>query len=396
MGQELQIPDCFKGKAMAGAFALALNSQDDNLADGIGQSYGVIGYKGKVWTLRYRGDRKTIVRPDDGTPSGHLDVIILGQAKSKSKSFYKAYDANTSDGDRPICSSVDSVVPDADVQIKQCDSCVICPRNVWKTDATTGRKGRECTDYKRLAVLILPTQTKPIMGTPLLEPLFLRVPPDSLNSLAMMGETMAHQGYHYASYVTRITFDPAKAHPCMVFRPLQGLSDGEAPLILELRADPTVGRITGGEAGTVGRAAVQLALQPAGSVATGLGAAAITATTAPTAQVQKQPVTQHTQQQVVQVQPAQSSSGPAAASILDTGLGLGGDAQPATQTQNTSAIVHSPGATGLTGLTSTGANTASGSQNQPLPGLQTVADVGAAEASDDELDARIAGLMSRQ
>lgn len=389
MGQELQIPASFKGKQMAQAFQQSLNATDDNLSEGIGQSYPVIGYKGKVWTLRVRGERKTIIRPDDGTPSGYLDVIILGQAKAKSKSYYK--DFKDGDSSPPLCSSIDGIVPDAGVAQKQCESCALCPKNVWKTDAN-GRKGRECTDYKRLAVLILPTQTAPVMGgKALVEPCFLRVPPDSLNSLAIMGETMAAQGYHPSSYITRITFDPAKAHPCMVFRPLQELTDKEAPVILELRADPTVGRITGADIAAVGLHAVQQALAPS-TVATGLGVSA-THTASPTVQ-QRQPATPPTPPPAPPAPPAASSSG-----LEGLGAGIGfatGDAAPpATPSQATSAGQNQE-PTGLVDTGFGGVSTASASAETPQPGLTTVEDVGEAEASDDELDARIAGLLTRQ
>ncbi len=244
MGQEIALPAWADAKPAA-AFA-GLQPQDDSLSDGIGQSYPVIGYKGKVWSFRYRGERKTFIRPDDGSPASYLDVIILGQAKSKSKSYYKKYDPNQSEGDRPICSSIDGVIPDPDVTTKQCDTCALCPRNVWKADPQTGKKGRECTDYKRLAVLVLPTQTKALYGQGLIEAAFLRVPPASLNSLAIMGDTMAGKGFHYASYITRITFDPAEAHPKMVFAPIKPLTDGEAPVVLQLRTGATVDRIING------------------------------------------------------------------------------------------------------------------------------------------------------
>lgn len=388
MGQELQLPDAFKGKGMAQAFQGHLSIQDDNLSDGIGQSYGVIGYKGKVWTMRHRGERKTIVRPDDGTPSAYLDVIILGQAPTKSKSFYPVYKDDSAD--RPTCSSMDSLVPDHDVVEKQSDSCALCPRNVWKTDPKSGRKGRECQDYKRLAVLVLPTLTKAAFGQPLMEPMFLRVPPDSLNSLAIMGDNMTAQGFHYASYVTRITFDDQKAHPSMLFRPLQPLGENEVPVVLEMRDNPTVGRITGGEVALPGLKAVAQALAPAGTV-TGLTANVIPLASAPTppalaTATQPQPPAQQQAQT-----PAASSSAPAPGPA-DTGLLPAGAVPPATPTQTTSAQANgqTPGQVD-TGFG--GASGASVTQLQPQPGLQTVADVGEAEASDDELDLRIAGLI---
>ena len=377
MGQEMKLPDGFKGKHMADAFASAgLNTQEDNLSDGIGQSYGVVGYKGKVWSLRHRGQRHNVIRPDDGTPSAYLDVIILGQAKTKSKSFYnKKFDPSTSDGDRPICSSMDGINADADVADRQGMNgdgiCALCPRNVWKTDPATGRKGRECTDYKRLAVLILPTQTKPILGEPLMEPVFLRVPPDSLNALGIMGDTMTAQGFHYASYITRITFDPDKAHPCMVFSPLQGLSNAEAPVILDLMRDPAVGRITGGDAALAGtRTVVSL---PTSSAATGL--------TAPTGTV---------------VEHSPAAAGNPTPPTPGTGLSALDVAPPATPSTPTST---SATATTHAGLVDTGfggaTNATPSAAAEVVQPSGTGSDAGEPEESDAAMDARIAALISK-
>ena len=348
---ELMIPDSFKNAPMADAFAAELNAHDDSLAEGIGQSYGVIGYKGKVWSLRLHGQRHTIMRPDDGTPSSYLDVIILDQNKHKSKSYYRDF-VEGNDGARPICASLDGVVPDVDVLERQSQTCALCPRNVLKTNPQTGRKNRECSDYKRLAVLILPTQTKPILGEPLMEPVFLRVPPASLNSLAVMGDTMASQGHHHSSYITRISFDQNKAYPEMVFRPLQKLTNAEAPVILGLRKEPSVARILGTEAHTVGVAAVTNALAAPGTHPTGLSMSDPPASPAPTS-----------------------------ISLLDAM----GDAQPATPSPIVSPISSAPGLSEPL-MTS--------HLNGGVPSV-TPADTGVTE-SDTDLDAQIAALIKNK
>lgn len=382
MGQELKIPDSFKNFKMPAAFAAVLNAEQDNLAQGIGQSYGVVGYKGKTWSLRYRGERKNIIRPDDGTPSGHIDVIVLAQAGQKSKSFYKQYDQGTSDGDRPICSSIDGITPDADAQQKQSAACAICPRNVWKQDPN-GRRGRECTDYKRLAVLLMPYHTKPIMGgSPLIEPVFLRVPPDSLNSLAIMGETMGNQGFHYSTYITRITFDPQKAHPCMVFTPLQGLTDKEAPTILTLRDDPTTARITGGDQ------------QSTLTGTAGSHAGTINGTSSQTTPTDRRPEGQQDLSGVSTQTPTHSAqNGSQSTTGLDTGFGT--DAQPATPARTGSSVgsqsdTQNSLASNLGDIGSFG-----GASNAATvtPSPVTVEDVG---ESDDDLDRKIAELMSQR
>ena len=349
MGNELVIPDTFKTAKPAGAFAV-LNPAEESLSEGIGQSYGVIGYRGKVWSLRYHGERHNILRPDDGTPSAYLDVIILGQGRGKSKSYYEKADTNSfEEGKRPVCASIDGVRPDNDATQKQAEACAVCPRNVWKTDPKTGRKGRECSDYKRLAVLILPTQTKPVLGEPLMEPVFLRVPAASLNSLGLLGDTMAKQGWHFSSYITRISFDPNVAHPQMVFKPLQGLTDKEGPLILSLRNDATVGRITGGDV-TAAVTDRTVEVLPPGTHDTGLG---VSVDPRPSAAV-------------VQLVPQSSNFGNNGAAPPVTnesnGLGLSGQGTPEI----------GGGSSGL---------------------VRSVSDTGEPQESDADLDARIAALI---
>ncbi|HEV8695609.1 MAG TPA: hypothetical protein VGQ93_15725, partial [Lysobacter sp.] len=366
----------------------------ESLADGIGSSYGVIGYKGKVWSLRYKGEHHTFTRADDGSPITYIDVIILRQAHEKSKSFYEDYDPNASEGKRPICASLNGITPDTDVTQPQSASCAVCPRNVWKTDAN-GRKTRECTDYKRLAVLLLPNQTRALLGSPLMEPVFLRVPPASLNDLSTFGETMRGQGWHYSSFVTRISFDPTQPHPKMQFRPLQELTDAEGPVVLPLRNDPMAKRITGeDQTGNIQGAARPLAapaaataitaqpaaatLAPAATPATVTAAVAppaavpistglVSLTPAPTAHVAPaavQPVPVPTPPPVQEVLPPVTAS-PSEPAQVSTGLlDLTGEVSPPIQPATTAAP-------------------------------QTTADIGEATEADDVLDAALAKFMPK-
>ena len=367
MGQELQIPDSFKVAKPSQGFAF-LDPSSESLAEGIGQSYGVIGYKGKVWSLRYRGEKHVMVRPDDGTPAAYVDVIILGQARHKSKSYYKKYDpAGGSEGERPICASADGIVPDLDVTAKQCDTCALCPRNVRKPDPTTGQMVRECSDFKRLAVLTLPNVSKALLGEPLMEPVFLRVPAGSLSSLAVLGETMANQGWHFSSFITRITFNPEKSWPEMVFRPLQGLTDKEAPIIKDLRADPLVERITGGQTSAGPR---QLSQQQ--SVETGLTSTGVSPT-ATTGALNNSSVS-GVAQPAIQATPQQPKPTTATTSNSPT--------QDQRPTENMD--------TGFGGVT---LDLTAEKVQQPQPTTQTFSDTGEPEASDVDLDARIAGLL---
>lgn len=356
----------FKGKAPAQAFA-ALNPSDDGLADGIGSSYGIIGYKGKNWTLRYHGEKKPFLRPDDGTPIGYIDVIILRSARQKSKSYYAAFDPNASEGARPLCASLDGVTPDADVQQKQAEHCALCPRNQWRTNAA-GRRERDCNDYKRLAVLVMPTQTAKMFGKPLMEPVFLRVPPGSLDKLLELHDTMTGQGFHSATYVTRISFDPNQAHPSMIFTPHQPLTDAEGPVILPLVEDALGKRITGEDVVTTA---------PAGpALAAPTSAPQIAAPAQPVQQVQ-QPVVQQPVQQPIQPAPQPVTIDLVANAPIDTGL--------------TSAQMDAkPVETGLLGVPAQ--TTPQAAAPQPA---QTPSDTGEPQESDAALDDRIASLMTK-
>lgn len=390
MSQDLMNVSAFKGIAPAAAFA-ALDPHAESLADGIGSSYGIVGYKGKVWSLRLRGETYMFVRPDDGSPAAFLDVIILRQLPNKSKSYYpKDTYQDGQIGTRPICSALDGVTPDADVATPQSTACAICPRNVFKINPE-GRKTRECSDYKRLAVLILPSLSKALLGAPLMEPVFLRVPAASLNDLALLGEGMSSQGFHYSSYITRIGFNPEKPHPQMTFRALQALTDKEAPTVLPMREDPTAMRITGeNEVGksrpsaigqvqqgaatqpqpdpdVVAAAAAQVAAQRAAdALAAGNKAAAALAAKAEAARV------------------AAEAAAKTASAPVDTGFGdVGSAASPPLQPTQASGTV--------TGL-DFGTEPASVTVN---PTMNTVSDTGAPEDADADLDARIAAILPK-
>src|SRR5487761_1220535 len=247
MSTDLMNIAAFKGIKPAQAFSV-LDPNSESLADGIGSSYGIVGYKGKQWSLRLRGENHNFMRAEqDGSmsPLPYLDVIVLRQLPAKSKSFYPpgSY-VDVQIGPRPLCAALDGVTPDADIAPPQSTACAICPRNVFKV-SPDGRKTRDCSDYKRLAVLVLPKLTKDLLGAPRMEPVFLRVPAASLNDLALLGEGMAAQGFHFSSFITRIGFNPEKPHPQMTFRALQPLADREAAVVLPMREDATALRITG-------------------------------------------------------------------------------------------------------------------------------------------------------
>ena len=421
---ENQLPDA--------AFA-ALNPESESLADGIGQSYGVVGYKGKVWTLRYRGETYTFTRPDDGSPSGFLDCIVLRSASYRSKSWYEGGYSDGVTGQRPTCSSLDGVAPDSDVIKQQAAACAICPKNEFKQNAN-GRKGKDCSDYKRLAVLILPSQSARLFGgQPLMEPVFLRVPAASLNDLATLGEAMSKKGFHYATYITRIGFDVEKPHPQMTFRALQKLTNQEAPVVIQMREDPQSYRITGenevgktrpsvSSAGNGGQQTIhQSTAQTTTSGASQTSSVNTAAKPTDVQQMTTSPSNGAANDEIAQLKArlaaAEAAAATGAATVqggvsvggastgttakpnlqqanetVDTGFGLSGQVIPPT----TKPTARQEEVVGF-GTTQPVVEVAPENLGQATtqPTMNTVEDTGPAEESDADLDARVAGLLQR-
>jgi len=378
MSTDLMNVSAFKGLAPAGAFAV-LDPHAESLADGIGSSYGIVGYKGKVWSLRLRGETYMFTRPDDGSPAAFLDVIILRSPSYKSKSFYPPGTYQDGQiGTRPVCAALDGVTPDADIAEPQSNACAVCPRNTFKIN-NEGRKTRDCSDYKRLAVLILPSMTKALLGAPLMEPVFLRVPAASLNDLALLGEGMNAQGFHYSSYITRIGFNPEKPHPQMTFRALQPLTDKEAPVVLPLREDTTAIRITGES--EIGRPRAA-APGPAGAVEADPAVQAAVLAAEAAAKAAALAATKKAAQEAA----AKAAAEKAAAQTVDTGFGDIGAASTAITEAVAGVKTTAPVTTGF-GLDDT--------PSTPAVTQNTISDTGAPEDADAEMDARIAALLPK-
>jgi len=226
-----------------------------------------------------------------------------------------------------------------------------------------------------------------------MDPMFLRVPPDSLNSLAIMGDTMTSQGFHYSTYLTRISFDPQKAHPCMQFRPLQPLNDQEAEVVIELRKNPIIERITGGDA-TPQIQAVGSALAPAGSTATGLGAIASSKSAAST----NPPETLPWEGQVIENTPTAGLSSGLVKPAAPTNKGT---AQPATPKRATSSGGRTKsGSTANESLAQSTFGGANGALASPPLSDEnsgsTGDDVSTNGTTDDELDAEISKIIAKK
>lgn len=224
--------------AVSAKFA-AVVKPDNDLAAGVQQGFGIIGYKGKVWSTRYRGTTNDLLRPDGDGPMNSIEVVILKASAHVSKIWYENGFVEGSNAS-PDCFSTNGVNPDMQSKKRQATSCALCPKNQWGSRVTPqGKPGKACSDSKRLAIVPLPDIPNEGLGGPML----LRVPAASLGDLAAFGEKMQNMGYPYFSIGVRVAFDTKEAYPKFVFSAIRPLTDTEAELVLDMREQPQVNRI---------------------------------------------------------------------------------------------------------------------------------------------------------
>lgn len=209
---------------------------EDDLGAGVQGGYGVIGYRGKVWSIRHNGDTHQLMRDDGDGPRNSIEVVVVKSPKVLSKVFYeRGYEDGSAAA--PDCFSTTGVAPDPGAVKKQATSCAACPHNAFGT-GKEGR-GKACSDSKRLAVTPLQDIPNEMFGGPML----LRVPAASLKAVADYGQKMAALGYPYYAVATRIAFDPEEAFPKFTFGAIRPLTDAEADQVLAMQSDPRVARI---------------------------------------------------------------------------------------------------------------------------------------------------------
>lgn len=230
------IPANFGGK-LSNKFATV--QIDNDLAAGVGSSYAIVKYKGKVWSIDYRGEQNNVMRPDGDGPANSIEVVILKASTVKSRIYYPSYTdgANT----KPACWSTNGQTPDARAEQKQANACAVCPRAVRgsKVDENGQARGSECRENKRIAIVPLNDLHNEVYGGPML----LRIPAASLGDFAMFGTKLKAMGLPYCAVGVKIAFDPNQAYPKFIFQGVRHLTDEEADIILDMRDDMQVKRI---------------------------------------------------------------------------------------------------------------------------------------------------------
>jgi hypothetical protein len=236
MGTELALPKNFGNVSKIFANQQASN---DELGSGVASSYGIIGYRGKVWSIKYQGKETQLMRDDGDGPRGSVEVVIVKAAAPISKIFY-ANGYQDGSNAAPDCWSTNGVTPDAAAQNKQNATCAGCPMNAWGSRVTeSGKQGKACSDSRRIAVVPVNDMANDMFGGPML----LRIPAASLKDLKQYGELLNSYHYPYYACATRISFDPKEAYPKFVFSAIRPLTDEEATMVMDLRDDKRVGNI---------------------------------------------------------------------------------------------------------------------------------------------------------
>lgn len=236
MANDIIIPPNF-GK-VSSIFTPDMLDEADEFAAGITGGFGILGFRGKVWRTKFRGEETPHLN-DDGTARGSVELVLVKSAPNKSKIYYpNGYEEGSSES--PACFSSNGIMPDPSAADPQCATCAMCPHDQFGSRITeSGKKGKACSDSKRVVVVPLGDIANEVYGGPML----LRVPAASLQDLAAYSNKMKGLGYPLFLIGTRIRFDLDAAYPKLIFSAIRPLTDDEAVQVRALRDDPQVARI---------------------------------------------------------------------------------------------------------------------------------------------------------
>lgn len=262
---------------LAAAFA-----ETPDVTAAIGASYGVVKYKGKVWSIDYRGKTQIVERADEpGTPANAIEVVFVDVSLVKSKIYYPQGYAGEGSSEKPACWSSNGVSPAAGAPEKQATACAVCPKNVSgsRIDENGVARGKACRDNIRVAVVPIGDIHNQSYGGPML----MRIPAASLADYADCMRQLQGSGIPFFGVVMKVKFDPTVAYPKMVFEPQRHLSDAEADVVLALRDDPQTKRIVSEEPSQAEATPAPLALPGQPSAKLTQAAAPVVAPPAPKA-----------------------------------------------------------------------------------------------------------------
>lgn len=212
----------------------------NSLSTASGLGFPTVSIKGKVFHIK-RSDSLTIVSTIDENgeqaPARYIDVVILNGNPGTAKVYYAGGYTEGSDS-APQCFSNDGKVPSPEVAEPESSNCATCAHNIWGSRISEdGKKGRECSDSKRLAIA---TSDAPQ------DAMLIRVPAASLKAWNEYLKMLSTRGVsNYQAVVTRIGFDYSVAHPALTFKPVGFLDEGTYASVVEMVESDLVGQIIG-------------------------------------------------------------------------------------------------------------------------------------------------------
>jgi hypothetical protein len=214
------------------------------LGGGITGGFGVIGYKGKAWHIKYNGEDTILkdVDPRTGmeTNRSYIELVIIKATNHLTKTWYEQAYVEGSNAP-PDCASSNGITPDLASPKRQSDLCATCKWNQFgsRVSADGNGRGKACQDTKRLAVVPAQDLENEANGGPML----LRIPPASLRNLQNFAGLMDRNGYPFWAVAVYLYFEGDEAYPQINFKPSRPLSDDGVALIQRLRDDERVQRI---------------------------------------------------------------------------------------------------------------------------------------------------------
>lgn len=218
--------------------------EPDEFSAGITGGFGVIGYKGKAWHIKYNGQDAILKDRDPHTGmevnKSYIEVVLVAATPHLTKTFYETAYVEGSNA-QPDCASSDGVKPDLAVPKRQNDLCATCKWNQFgsRVSADGAGRGKACQDTKRMAVVPYPDLDNEGNGGPML----LRIPPASLKNLQAFAGNVARNGYLVHAISTYLFFVGDEAYPQIDFKAARPLTDAEFDKIEAYRKDERVARI---------------------------------------------------------------------------------------------------------------------------------------------------------
>lgn len=213
--------------ALRGRLAELLGAElehGDDLSSGVSVGFPVLSIKGKNFHIKQSGEATLVTAPGSEDPAFSLEVVLVKANPHQSKVFYEGgYEEGSEDS--PTCYSNKGDMPETDALDPQSPTCATCKHNQWGSRTTdNGKKGKACSDSRRIAI----SAAGDIPAV-----MLLRVPAASLTPLMKYGKELSKRGIPYQAVVTKLSFDPAMAHPLLTFRAVRPVLEAEAEQIAE-------------------------------------------------------------------------------------------------------------------------------------------------------------------